>query len=154
MSAHTKSKKVYETDSMKCIHASISIYLSDGECWYSWHRVDYWETMKIEQLLRSSVNSNHVQSTVTNNKHIQQTVIYLVPMMPNPRITLFPYSNIQENLTINFDGTNDKNWNSDLYWKMMFNSCNKYGELYCRLFVDVIYFVIILMNKHKFLIYF
>jgi hypothetical protein len=57
-------------------------------------------------------------------------------------------------LTINFYVTNDKNWNSDLYWKVMFNSCNKYGELYCWLFVDVIYFVVILMNKHKFFIYF
>ena len=71
-------------------------------------------TMNIEQLLRFSVNSNSVQSTVTNNKYIQQTVIDLVPMMPNPRITLFPYSNIQENLTINFYGANNKNWNSDL----------------------------------------
>jgi hypothetical protein len=57
-------------------------------------------------------------------------------------------------LTINFYVTNDKNWNSDLYWQVMFNSCNKYGELYCWLFVDVIYFVVILMNKHKFFIYF
>jgi hypothetical protein len=53
----------------------------------------------------------------------------------------------------NFFDTNDKNWNSDLYWKVMFNSCNKYGELYCWLFVDIIYFVVILMNKHKFFIY-
>jgi len=59
-----------------------------------------------------SVNSNSVQSTVTNNNSIMQTFIDLVPMMPNPRITLFPYSNIQENVTINFYGTNDKNWNS------------------------------------------
>jgi hypothetical protein len=58
--------------------------------------------MKIEQLLQFSVNSNPAQSTVTNNKSIQQTVIDLVPMMTNPRITLFPYSNIQENLTIIF----------------------------------------------------
>ena len=72
-------------------------------------------TMKIEQLLQFFVYSNSVQSTVTNNKSIQQTIIDLVPMMPNPRITLFPYSNNQENLTINFYGTNDKNWNSDLY---------------------------------------
>ena len=50
-----------------------------------------WRTMKIEQLLQSSINSSSVQSTVTNNKSIQQTVIDLVPMMPNPRITLFPY---------------------------------------------------------------
>ena len=69
-------------------------------------------TMKIEQLLQCSVNSNSVQSTITNNKSIQLTVIDLVP---NPRITLFPYSSIQENLTINLYGTNDKNWNSDLY---------------------------------------
>jgi hypothetical protein len=32
-------------------------------------------------------NSSAVQSTVTNNKTIQQTVIHLVPMMHNPRIT-------------------------------------------------------------------
>jgi hypothetical protein len=40
------------TNSLKCIHASISRYLSDGECWYSRHRVDYLRTMKIEQLLQ------------------------------------------------------------------------------------------------------
>ena len=72
-------------------------------------------TMKIEQLLQFSVKSNSVQSTVSNNKSIQQIVIDWVPMMPNPRITLFPYSNIQQNLTINCYGTNDKNGNSDLY---------------------------------------
>jgi hypothetical protein len=49
-------------------------------------------------------------------------------MIHNPRITLFPYSNIQENFTINVYGPNGKNWNSDLYWKVMLNSCNKYGE--------------------------
>ena len=32
ISARTKSKKVYESDSLKCIQASTSIYLSDGEC--------------------------------------------------------------------------------------------------------------------------
>ena len=57
-------------------------------------------TMKIKQLF--SVNNISVQSTVTNNKSIQQTVIALVLMMPKPKITLFPYSNIQENFTINF----------------------------------------------------
>ena len=90
--------------------------------------------MKIEQLLQCSVNSNSVQSTITNNKSIQQTVIDLVP---NPRITLFPYSNIQENLTINLYGTNDKNWNSDLYWNVMFNSCNmvNYHIFWCNMFV-------------------
>ena len=84
-------------------------------------------TLKIEQLLQFSVNSNSVQSTVTNDKSIQQTVIDLVPMMSNPRITLFPYSNILKKLTIHFYGTNNKNWNSALYWRVMFNSCNKYG---------------------------
>ena len=71
--------------------------------------------MKIKQLLKFSVNNISVQSTVTNNKSIQQTVIHLVPIMHNPRVTLFPYSNIQENLTINVYGSNEKNWNSDLY---------------------------------------
>jgi len=36
----------------------------------------------------------------------------------------------------------------------MFNSCNKYGELYCWLFFDIIYFAVILMKKHTFFIYF
>jgi hypothetical protein len=45
-------------------------------------------TMKIEQLLQFSENSKSVQSTVTNNKTIQQTVIHLIPMMHNPRLTL------------------------------------------------------------------
>ena len=35
----------------------------------------------------------------------------------------------------------------------MFNSCDKYGKLYCRL-LHVIYFVVILINKHTFFIYF
>jgi hypothetical protein len=38
----------------------------------------------------------------------------LAPILPNSRITLFPYSNIQGNVTIIFYGTNDKNRNSDL----------------------------------------
>jgi hypothetical protein len=50
------------------------------------------------------------------------------------------YSHIQENLTINFYGTNDKNWNSDLYWKVIFNSCNKYGELFCWRYLFCCYF--------------
>ena len=57
------------------------------------------------------VSNNSVQSTVTNNNSIKQTVIDLAP---NSRITLFPYSNIQGNVTIIFYGTNDKNRNSDL----------------------------------------
>ena len=72
-------------------------------------------TMKIKQLLKFSVNNISVQSTVTNNKSIQQTVIALVLMMPKTKITLFPYSNIQENLTIFVYGRNEKNWYFDLY---------------------------------------
>jgi hypothetical protein len=43
-----------------------------------------------------------VQSTVTNNSSIKQTVIDLAPILHNSRITLFPYSNIQGNVTIIF----------------------------------------------------
>jgi len=53
--------------------------------------------------------------SATNNNSVQQTVIDLVPMMPNSRIALFPYLNIQGNLTIIYYGTNAKNWTSDLY---------------------------------------
>ena len=60
------------------------------------------------------VSNNSVQSTVTNNNAIKQTVIDLAPILPHARITLFPYSNIQGNVTIIFYGTNDKKWNSDL----------------------------------------
>ena len=68
--------------------------------------------MKIEQLLQFS--SITVQSTVTNNDSIKQTVIDFASILPNSRITLFPYSNIQGNVTIFFHGTNDKNWKSNL----------------------------------------
>ena len=141
------------TDSLKCIQASISRYLSDGECWLIDAIVSTIETYENRTVTPISVSDNSVQSTVTNNNSVQQTVIDLVPIMPNTRIALFPYSYIQGNLTINFHGTNDKNWTSDLYWKVMFNSCDKYGELYCWL-LHFIYFVVILMNKHKFFIYF
>jgi hypothetical protein len=56
-----------------------------------------------------SVSDNSVQSTVTNNNSVQQPVIDLVPLMPNPRIALFPYWNIKGNLTIKYYGTKDKN---------------------------------------------
>ena len=46
------------------------------------------------------VCNNSVQSTVTNNNSIKQTVIDLAPILHNSRITLFPYSNIQGNVTI------------------------------------------------------
>jgi hypothetical protein len=45
-SVHTKFKQYYEPNSLKCIQASISRYLSDGECWYLRHRIDYWELWK------------------------------------------------------------------------------------------------------------
>jgi hypothetical protein len=86
-----------------------------------------------------SVSINFVQSTVSNNNSVRQTVTDLALIMSNSRITLIPYSNIQINVTIHFYGTNDKNWNSDLYWKVIFNSCDKYDELYCWL-LNVIYF--------------
>jgi hypothetical protein len=57
-----------------------------------------------------SISNNSVHSTVTNNNSVQQTVIDLVPMMPNSRITLFTYYNFQGNITINFDGTNVRYW--------------------------------------------
>ena len=53
-----------------------------------------------------SISNNSVQSMVANNNSIKQTVIDLAPILPNSRITLFPYSNIQGNVTINFYGTN------------------------------------------------
>jgi len=40
-SAHETFKDDYEPDSLKCIQASISRYLSDGECWYLRHRIYY-----------------------------------------------------------------------------------------------------------------
>ena len=53
-----------------------------------------------------SISNSSVQSMVANNNSIKQTVIDLAPILPNSRITLFPYSNIQGNVTINFYGTN------------------------------------------------
>ena len=60
------------------------------------------------------ISNNSVQSTVTNNNSNKQTVIVLAPILPNSRITQFPYSNIQGNATIIFYDTNDKNGKSDL----------------------------------------
>ena len=61
------------------------------------------------------ISNNSVQSTVTNNNSNKQTVIDLALMLPNSRITLFPYSNIQGNVTIIFHGTNDKDWKFDFF---------------------------------------
>ena len=60
------------------------------------------------------ISNNSVQSKVTNNNSNKQTVIVLSPILPNSKITQFPYSNIQGNVTITFYDTNDKNWKSDL----------------------------------------
>jgi hypothetical protein len=48
------------------------------------------------------ISNNSVQSAVTNDNAIKQTVIDLAPILPNSRITLFSYSNIQGNVTKNF----------------------------------------------------
>ena len=95
------------------------------------------------------VSNNSVQSTVTNNNSNKQTAIVLALIFPNFRITLFPCSNIQGNVTIIFM-TQMIRIGSLIYWKVMFNTCDKYGELFCW-FLHVIYFVVILMNKHKFI---
>ena len=60
------------------------------------------------------ISNNSVQSTVTNNNSNKQSVVILAPILPNSKITQFPYSNIQWNVTIIFNDTNDKNWKSDL----------------------------------------
>jgi hypothetical protein len=73
------------------------------------------ETYENRTVTPISISDNSVQSTVTNNNFVPQTVIDLAPIIPNSRIALFPYSNIQGNLKINFYGTNDKNWTSDLH---------------------------------------
>ena len=57
------------------------------------------EKYHIEQLFQF-LSVITVQSTVTNNNSVQQTVIDLAPILPNSRITLFSYSNIQGNVTI------------------------------------------------------
>ena len=113
-------------------------------------------TMKIEQLLQFSDNSSAVQSTVTNNKIIQQTVIHLFPMMHNPRIT-FCHTQIFRNI-----------WQYNFMAQMIRIGTLIYIEKWCliavinlmKYIIDylltliVIYFVVILMNKHKFFIYF
>ena len=89
------------TDSLKCIQASISSYVSDDECWIIDAIVLTIETYENRTVTPISISDNSVQSTVTNNNSVQLTVIDLVPIIPNSRIALFPYSNIQGNLTIN-----------------------------------------------------
>jgi hypothetical protein len=60
-----------------------------------------------------SFRYDSVQSTVTNNNSVQQTVINLAPMMPNSRIflmTKYPGNSNNRNF-----GINDQNWNSGVY---------------------------------------
>jgi hypothetical protein len=100
-SARTKSKQIYEYDSLKSIKTSISIYHSDGNV--DIHAIVLTiENYENRTVTAISVKSNSVLSTVINNNSVQRTAISLVPIMPNPRITLdlFPYSNIQEYVTI------------------------------------------------------
>ena len=97
------------TDSLKCVQTSISRYLSDSECWLIDAIVSTIEIYENRTVTPISVSNNSVQSMVTNNHSVQQTDIDLVPVMPNSRMPLFPYSNIQVNLTINCYGTNDNN---------------------------------------------
>ena len=81
ISARTNSKKVYESDSESCIQVSISIYILvmvNVDIYGIVSTIEIYENRTA--LLQFSVDSNSVQSTVTNNISIQQTVIDLVPM--------------------------------------------------------------------------
>ena len=55
------------TDSLKCIQASISRHLSDGECWLIDAIVSTIETYENRTVTPISISNNSVQSTVTNN---------------------------------------------------------------------------------------
>ena len=66
------------TDSLKCIQASISRYLSDGECWLIDTILSTIETYENRTITPISISDNSVQ----------QTVIDLVLIMPNSRIAL------------------------------------------------------------------
>ena len=103
------------TDSLKCIQASVSGYLSDGECWLIDAIVSTIETYENRTVTPIAASDNSVQSTVINNNSVQQTVIDLIQIMPNSRKAILSYSNSQGNLTIYMYGTNAKNWTSDLY---------------------------------------
>jgi hypothetical protein len=61
-SVRAKLKQDCEPDSMKCIQASISIYLNDGECWYLRHRIDI-----AEILLKVALNTKNQSIKSTNS---------------------------------------------------------------------------------------
>ena len=69
-----------------------------------------------------SFRYDSVQTTVTNNNSVHQTVINLAPMMPNSRIFLMiKYPGKSDNRIF---GINDQNWNSGVYWKVMLHFVN------------------------------
>ena len=106
-SARPKFKQDYEPD---LLQASISRYLSDIYAIAS--TIENYENKTVTQIF---ISNNSVQSTVTSNNSNKQTVIVLASILPNSKITEFPYSNIQGNVTIIFyKNINDKNWKSDL----------------------------------------
>ncbi len=111
-SARPKFKQDYEPD---LLQASISRYLSDGECdiYAIASTIENYENKTVTLIF---ISNNSVQSTVTSNNSNKQTVIVLASILPNSKITEFPYSNIQGNVTIIFydKNINDKNWKSDL----------------------------------------
>ena len=66
ISVRTKSKKVYESDSLKCIQASISIYHSDIHGILS--TIVNYENRTVTAI---SVKANSVLSTVADNNSVQ-----------------------------------------------------------------------------------
>ena len=65
-------------------------------------------TIKIEQLLQfPSIITLFSQRLLIINL-FSKALSLLIPTIPNSRIALFPYSNIQENVVIICCGTNDK----------------------------------------------
>jgi hypothetical protein len=149
-SEHTKSKQDYELIQWNVSKLpSVDILLMGNVVIHT--IVSIIENYENRTVTPISFRYDSVQSTVTNNNFVQQTVINLAPMMPNSRIFLMiKYPEKSDNRIF---GINDQNWNSGVYWKVMLNSFDKYGELYCWL-LHVIYFAVILINKHKFFIYF
>ena len=97
-SSSTKSKKDYKPDHWN-VSQLPSVYILVMANVHIFAIVSTIENYENRTVTPNSVSNN---STVTNNSSVQQTVIDLVPMKPNSRITLFPSSNIQGNVTIHF----------------------------------------------------
>ena len=80
-------------------------------------------TMKVEQLLQfPSVITLCSQWLLIITLFSKLLCIWL----QNNTIPNIKYPRKSDNIIL---GINDKNWNSNLYWKVMFNSCDKYGKL-------------------------